>query len=173
MIFAYLGDKLKLQWSHLWVYVSCKQIKMDKTYGSFFFQTKDPFIIITTTTVERRRIFQITVKNEKVSSKIVKNSLFHNAQSVVKYRRPVSLFVLDKNPSNSLCYDFASTKSSSRAVYFVADQSEVLLVLFAGICSQNLYNTFHSRAKAKLEISRVIDLLFLRRRGSPIVESSS
>ena len=93
----------------------------------FFFQTKDPFIIITTTTVERRRIFQITVTNEKVSSKILKNSPFHNAQSVVKYSRPVSLFVLDKNPSNLLCHDFAFTKGSPRAVYFVADQSEVSL----------------------------------------------
>ena len=98
---------------------------MDIPYDSFFFQTKDLFIIITTTTVERRRVFQITVKNEKV---ILKNSSFHNSQSVVKCSRPVSLFVLDKNPSNSPCHDFAFTKGSPCATYFLADQSEVLLV---------------------------------------------
>ena len=91
----------------------------------FFFQTKDLFIIITTTTVERRHIFQITVKNEKL---ILKNSSFLNSQSVVIYSRPVSLFVLDKNPSNSPCHDFAFTKGSPCATYFLADQSEVLLV---------------------------------------------
>jgi len=97
---------------------------MDIPYDSFFFQTKDLLIIITTTTVERRRIFQTTVKNEKL---ILKNSSFHNSQSVVKYSRQVSLFVLDKNPINSHCHDFAFTKNSSRAVYFVTDQSEVML----------------------------------------------
>ena len=125
-MFAYLVNKLKHQWSQLWpwVHVSCKQIKMDNTYGSFFFQTKDPFIIITTIMAERRRVFQITVKNEKV---ILKNSSFHNSQSVVKYSRQVLLFGLDKNPSNSLCHDFAFTKDSPCAIYFLADQSEVLL----------------------------------------------
>ena len=100
---------------------------MDNTNDTFFFQTKDPFIIITTTTAERRRIFQITVTNEKVSCKILKNSPVHNSQSVVKYNRPVSLFVLDKNPSKSHCRYFAFTNGYHRAVYFVADQSEVLL----------------------------------------------
>ena len=56
---------------------------MDNTNDTFFFQTKDPFIIITTTTVERR-IFQITVTIEKVSCKMLKNSPVHNSQSVVK-----------------------------------------------------------------------------------------
>jgi len=78
---------------------------MDNTNDTFFFQTKDPFIIITITTVERR-IFQITLARATVR-------MLYNANQRVPY-----IAVIETN---------ASTRTKMRLLLSTAKSAQMAL----------------------------------------------
>ena len=109
-----------------------------------FFQTKDPFIIITTITAERRRVFQITVKDEKLFWKIhhsiILNLLWNTADQFhcsFWIKIPATRFAMILHLPRAPLVQYIFWRTNRRCCWHQA-QSD--LPLFAGICPQNLDN---------------------------------